>query len=73
MDLDTIYFQDITLDSMMAFVREDYFFSASIPSEDLNIMSGTEVFLDRSSHRAMSYLELRKNIPAVFGDISDYI
>lgn len=73
MDLDTIYFQDITLDSLMAFVREDYFFNSSIPSEDLHIMSGTEVFLERSSHRAMSYLELRKNIPAVFGDISDYI
>ena len=36
-------------------------------------MSGTEVFLERSSHRAMSYLELRKSIPAVFGDISGYI
>jgi cytochrome bd-type quinol oxidase subunit 1 len=72
-DLDTIYFQDITLDSLMAFVREDYFFNYSIPSEDLHTMSGTEVFLERSSHRAMSYLELRKSIPAVFGDISDYI
>jgi hypothetical protein len=73
MNLDTIYFQDITLDSLMAFVREDYFYNISIPSEDNSFRTGTDVFLERSEHRTQSYLELRRNMPSVFGEIADYI
>jgi len=35
----------------MAFVREDYFYNSSIPSEDMQMMSGTEAFLERSDLR----------------------
>jgi hypothetical protein len=73
LDLDTIYFQDITLDSLMAFVREDYFFNTSIHSGENPMVSGTEVFLERSDHRSQSYLELRRNMPSVFGEIAEFI
>jgi hypothetical protein len=46
-DLDIVYFKDITLDTLMAFVREDYVRNELIPSAEEPWLSGTSVFLDR--------------------------
>jgi hypothetical protein len=46
-DLDIVYFKDITIDTLMAFVREDYVRNELIPSAEEPWLSGTAVFLDR--------------------------
>jgi hypothetical protein len=46
-DLDTVYFKDITIDTLMAFVREDYVRNELIASAGTPWLSGTVVFLDR--------------------------
>ena len=50
-DLDIVYFKDITLDTLMAFVREDYVRNELIPSAEEPWLSGSAVFLERIEQR----------------------
>ena len=46
-ELDSVYYQDITIDSLMAFVREDYFYNMSIITTDsVKNETGSQFFLD---------------------------
>ena len=40
-DLDIVYFKDITIDTLMAFVREDYVRNELIPSAEEPWLSGS--------------------------------
>jgi hypothetical protein len=47
-DLDTTYFQDINIDSLMTFVREDYMYNQSVSTTDSFNQTGSEYFLEKN-------------------------
>jgi hypothetical protein len=48
-ELDIIYYQDTTMDSMMSFVREDYFFNTSLITTDSTLNeTGSQFFIDQN-------------------------
>lgn len=72
-NLDTIFFKDVSLESAIAFVREDQASNSSVMAVESESVSGADYYLGIAEQREFDYLELRRNIPSLFLEIKSYL
>ncbi len=68
-----LFFKDACLENSMAFVRENQILNKSISLIEAPDTDAASYFIRLCQERERAYIEMRKDLPAVFQEIKEYI